>query len=70
MPGMNGAELAAAVREKLGNLPVLLVTGYASIADAAAAHLPQLIKPFRQAELAAQVARLLEDTKLVPLPTR
>ncbi len=51
MPGMTGAVLAAAARERLPELPVLIISGYAQ-AEGAAAAFPRLAKPFRQAELA------------------
>jgi signal transduction histidine kinase/CheY-like chemotaxis protein len=71
MPGFSGAELAAAVRERWPKLPVLLITGYNDIApgdiaagDIAAGARPGqgwdwLQKPFRQAELAGHVRRLV-----------
>ena len=59
MPGMNGAELAREVRSRRPRLPVLLATGYASMAGNIMAELPLLPKPFRQSELAATIERLL-----------
>ncbi|EYD75570.1 hypothetical protein Rumeso_02916 [Rubellimicrobium mesophilum DSM 19309] len=59
MPGMNGADLATAVRHLRPSLPVLLITGYAQLADGAADDLPRLTKPFRQSDLAHRVADLL-----------
>ena len=56
MPGMTGAELAAAVRKLRPSLPILLVTGYANLAGDQMANLPLLPKPFRQAELASRIA--------------
>lgn len=56
MPRMNGAQLARLIRERHGEIPILLVTGYAS-GDLDLA-LPQLTKPFRQAELAEALAGL------------
>ncbi len=55
MPGMDGAELAARLRTEAPNLPVMLITGFASNDDAAAG-LPRLTKPFGQGELAQAVA--------------
>jgi CheY-like chemotaxis protein len=61
MPGFTGAELAAAVRKRWPNLPVLLITGYNEIAGEA--HAGQgwdwLQKPFRRADLAEHVRRLI-----------
>ncbi len=59
MPGMNGASLAHEARAIVPHLPVLLITGYSNVADGLGADLPRLTKPFRQTELARQVARLI-----------
>jgi PAS domain S-box-containing protein len=58
MPRMTGAELSERARAMRPDLPILLVTGYAELA-ALAANIPVLHKPYRQAELAEQVAALL-----------
>jgi PAS domain S-box-containing protein len=63
MPGINGATLAAEAANLRPGMPVLLVTGYATGADGPASLLPHLAKPFRQAELAAHVARLLHPDR-------
>ncbi|MDB5440440.1 MAG: response regulator, partial [Caulobacteraceae bacterium] len=60
MPGMTGAQLGRSVGQLRPGLPVLMITGYASLGDSEAENLPRLAKPFRQAELAAAVAGLLE----------
>jgi PAS domain S-box-containing protein len=57
MPGMSGAELARIVRRRRPDLPILLVSGYAEMAEVAP-DLPRLAKPFRQAELADSVSAL------------
>ena len=57
MPGMTGVALARAVRDRLPDLPVLVVSGYAE-AEEIAADLPRLSKPFRSDELAARLAGL------------
>ncbi|HEY0626267.1 MAG TPA: ATP-binding protein [Allosphingosinicella sp.] len=59
MPGMNGATLAQEARQIVPGLPVLIITGYSNIAEGPGADLPRLHKPFRQSELASQVARLM-----------
>ena len=59
MPIMNGAELAREIRALRPGLPILLATGYASLAGNTMADLPLLPKPFRQSELAATVERLV-----------
>jgi PAS domain S-box-containing protein len=60
MPDMNGAQLAEQLRQQRPDLPLLLVTGYTNLADSVGADLPRLSKPFRQDDLAAQVAELLK----------
>ncbi|MBP1804649.1 PAS domain S-box protein [Rubellimicrobium aerolatum] len=70
MPGMSGAQLAAELREMRPGLPVLLVTGYAEVAQAPAGRLPRLAKPFRQADLAQRVAGLLDQGKVVSFRAR
>jgi PAS domain S-box-containing protein len=59
MPGMNGADLAAEAARLRPGLPVLLVSGNTAAADEVDSHLPRLAKPFRQAEMAAEIARLV-----------
>lgn len=61
MPGMTGAELAQEIAGRQPDLPVLLITGYATLSDRDAGGLPRLAKPFRQTELAATVAELIES---------
>ena len=58
MPGMNGADLARAARAIKPTLPILIVSGYAEV-DGLAPDLPRLVKPFRNAELAASIAALV-----------
>ena len=58
MPGMTGTELAARIRQRWPGLPVVLATGYADLVGNEDPRLPRLSKPYRQAELAAMVARL------------
>lgn len=58
MPGMNGTDLARAVREIMPDLPILVVSGYAEV-EGITAELPRLTKPFRNAELAASVSALM-----------
>ena len=59
MPGINGADLAAEAERLRPAMPVLLVTGYSAMPDGPASRLPRLAKPFRQADMAIEVARLL-----------
>jgi len=60
MPRMDGAELAARIRELHPAMPILLVTGYTDFTGAAP-ELPRLAKPFRQGDISAQINALFED---------
>ncbi|WP_243451162.1 ATP-binding protein [Sphingosinicella sp. CPCC 101087] len=67
MPQMNGAELAQRIRESRPELPLLLITGYAGPAEGAP-DLPRLDKPFRRADLAAAIERVVNPhSNVVPL---
>ena len=59
MPGMTGLELAEIARRKWPNLRVLLATGYADLPNHEKTDLPRLSKPYRQAQLQAEIDRLL-----------
>ncbi|WP_375398522.1 PAS domain-containing protein [uncultured Sphingomonas sp.] len=58
MPGMSGAELARIVRDRRPTLPVLLLSGYADVAEVAP-ELARLGKPFKQSELSKCVGALV-----------
>jgi len=60
MPKMTGAQLAEAARELQPRLPILLATGYAELPPGSACDLPRLGKPYRQADLAAEIAKVLK----------
>jgi PAS domain S-box-containing protein len=60
MPEMTGIQLAEIVRSKRPNLPVLLATGYADLPASRLANLPRLSKPYRQAQLQAEIEKLLD----------
>jgi PAS domain S-box-containing protein len=59
MPGMTGMELAQRARTLRPELPILLTTGYAELPGGAGIPLPRLTKPYQQAQLAAELAKLL-----------
>ncbi len=59
MPGMRGSEVVEEIRSHRDNLPALLLTGYANLAKGEAVGMPRLAKPFREADLAREVANLL-----------
>jgi PAS domain S-box-containing protein len=65
MPGMTGAQLAVALRERVSFVPVLMITGFAHLKGDEAHRLDVLAKPFRFSELALRVAALL-----APRPVR
>jgi len=61
MPGLNGAEVISRARELVGDIPVILATGYADMAEVGrvlGTH-SILIKPFDISTLAAAVAQAL-----------
>ena len=60
MPGMTGVELAEIARRTRPNMPVLLATGYTDLPTAHKSNLPRLSKPYLQAQLQAEIDRLLE----------
>jgi CheY-like chemotaxis protein len=63
MPGMNGAELVAAVAKRWPDLPALFVTGYADLTAIANVSADRIVqKPFRRDELQRKAVRLLAKT--------
>ncbi|UUR07217.1 hybrid sensor histidine kinase/response regulator [Sphingomonas glaciei] len=66
MPRMNGAEFAAHLEKRFPGMPVMIVTGYSG--GDLELQIPQLAKPFRQADLAAALNRLTgpDDRKVLP----
>jgi CheY-like chemotaxis protein len=63
MPGMTGMELAAEARLVVPGLPVLLISGFGEVTDGQTGDIPRLAKPFRQGELAAALAEVLEGAE-------
>jgi signal transduction histidine kinase len=59
MPGMTGIELAREVRRQRPQLPILLATGFAEENGAKLIDVARLAKPYTQAQLATEIARLL-----------
>jgi CheY-like chemotaxis protein len=68
MPRMSGGELAKRIQERYPHLPVMIITGYAG--GDLDLGLPQLAKPFRQADIAAALDRLMQQDRgnIVSLP--
>jgi CheY-like chemotaxis protein len=60
MPGMTGIQLAELVRSERPELPVLLATGYTDLPASKVANLPRLSKPYQQAQLQAEIEKLLD----------
>ena len=63
MPGMSGTQLASEAVQLRPALPVLMITGFASLNDDTVAELPRLSKPFRQHDIADVLADLLEKSQ-------
>ncbi len=61
MPGMSGSELARRIRALWPDLPVVLATGYANLANGFDPQLPRLSKPYKQQELADLISALGAD---------
>src|SRR6185503_11209146 len=59
MPGMNGLQFAEVARRMRPGLPILLVSGFADLPQDPQVDVPRLAKPYRQAELAAEMERIL-----------
>lgn len=59
MADKSGAQLAVELRKRFPELPVLIVTGYTNLSAEQLSGFEVLTKPFRRAELAESVARLL-----------
>jgi PAS domain S-box-containing protein len=58
MPGMTGVELAAAVRARRPELPIILATGYAELPPGTDPSVTKLAKPFSQRALAEALRTL------------
>jgi signal transduction histidine kinase len=69
MPGMTGLELARQIRQHWPHLPVILATGFADLPASEDSGLPRLAKPYRQEDLAAQIAKVLgaRPSNVIPL---
>ncbi|WP_210530168.1 response regulator [Rubellimicrobium arenae] len=61
MPGMSGAALIQEIRQSGSTVPIVLITGYTNAASDVPGDVAKLAKPFRQVDLAARLAALLED---------
>jgi PAS domain S-box-containing protein len=59
MPGMTGAELAKAARERVPGLPILLASGYADLPSGVEMDVARLAKPYSQDQLASVLDKIL-----------
>ncbi len=59
MPGMTGTDLAVSLRARHPLLPILLASGYQELEGDPPLDLPRLSKPYNQARLSTEIARLL-----------
>ncbi len=64
MPGMNGGELARAVRVRHPELPVVFVTGYAELCELGLEGYSIIQKPFREEQLANKLHLALSEGSL------
>ncbi len=58
MPGMTGAELAVAARERFPELPILMASGYADLPSGVELDVARLAKPYSQEQLAHEISKL------------
>jgi PAS domain S-box-containing protein len=63
MPGMTGEELAKRVRADVPELPILMVSGYASLPERARSTVPRLSKPFKAHELSRAILNVMTKRK-------
>ncbi len=71
MPGMTGAELAAAIRRDWPALPTILATGYAEAIEPAVGIGQFLAKPYRMSDLSAALHKVFEThSAATPKPLR
>ncbi|GGD29051.1 hybrid sensor histidine kinase/response regulator [Aureimonas glaciei] len=63
MPGMTGEQLIQRVRTDQPSLPILMVSGYASLPEGSGTSVPKLAKPFMERELSRAIAEALALNK-------
>lgn len=59
MPGMTGAELVKAARDRVPGLPILLASGYADLPSGVEMDVARLAKPYSQDQLASAIDKIL-----------
>jgi len=60
MPGMTGAQLAAAIREERPEIPVIIATGYGELPSESELPVLRLGKPFTHADLRRSLAEIMD----------
>jgi len=64
MPSMSGLELAREARKVRADIPVLMITGFADLAEDTASDVLHLAKPFRTAEMARAIHDAMAEEML------
>lgn len=64
MPAMSGLELAREARRVRADIPVLMITGFADLAEDTASDVRRLPKPFRTAEMARAIHDAMAEEAL------
>jgi len=64
MPSMSGLELAREARKVRSDIPVLMITGFADLAEDTASDVLRLPKPFRAAEMARAIHDAMAEEML------
>ena len=59
MPGMTGEELTQRILANQPELPILMVSGYASLPEGAGTSVPKLSKPFKEGELSRAISEVI-----------
>jgi PAS domain S-box-containing protein len=62
MPQMSGLQLAEAVKKEWPNLPVIIASGFADLPPGAGLDFSKLAKPYTEAELGNEIARIVPRT--------
>ena len=70
MPGMTGTQLIAAIKAEWPHTPLILASGYMELSEGTDPDVPRLSKPFRQADLAREMALIFEESRVVPFRSK
>ena len=72
MPAMTGLQLADAIKTEWPKLPIIIASGFAEMGPEARSRLPELSKPFSEADLAQAIlkstAKLRENGRVLKFP--